>query len=107
LASAYAHLERYAETLSEGERVEQGQVIGYVGATGLATGPNLHYEVRRDGTPVDPMKLDRPPRRILEDDNLERFRKMVASMHGRIQTAHARQATGSDADAGKVETSGS
>lgn len=107
LVSAYAHLNGYAEGVTEGARVEQGQVIGYVGATGLATGPNLHYEVRRDGTPVDPMKLDRPPRRILDGDDLERFRKVVASMQSRIQTAHARQATESEADAGKVETSGS
>src|SRR3546814_4596351 len=45
--TAYAHLSRYAEELQPGDRVKQGEVIGYVGTTGLATGPNLHYEVLR------------------------------------------------------------
>jgi murein DD-endopeptidase MepM/ murein hydrolase activator NlpD len=50
----YAHLSRFAGRLSSGGFVRQGDVIGYVGATGLATAPHLHYEVRRHGRPVDP-----------------------------------------------------
>src|SRR5690606_13914592 len=53
-ATAYAHLGAYADGLAVGERVRQGQVVGYVGASGLATGPHLHYEVLIDDAQVDP-----------------------------------------------------
>jgi murein DD-endopeptidase MepM/ murein hydrolase activator NlpD len=53
-ATRYGHLSRIADGLYPGAPVRQGDVIGYVGMTGLATGPHLHYEVRRKGLPVDP-----------------------------------------------------
>jgi len=56
----YAHLNGFAASVREGGRVSQGQVIGYVGMTGLATGPHLHYEMHRHGTPVDPLTVDIP-----------------------------------------------
>lgn len=55
----YAHLSAAAEGLAVGDRVDAGELIGLVGATGTATGPNLHYEVRVDGRPVDPLDTDR------------------------------------------------
>lgn len=55
----YAHLSAVSEELEEGQRVMAGDVIGRVGATGTATGPNLHYEVRVDGRPTDPLSDDR------------------------------------------------
>ncbi|HET7230607.1 MAG TPA: M23 family metallopeptidase [Longimicrobium sp.] len=54
-ATRYGHLSSIAPGVTTGVPVRQGDVIGYVGATGLATGPHLHYEVRRKGVPVDPM----------------------------------------------------
>ena len=57
LTSAYGHLSRLAPLIKEGVTVERGQVIGYVGATGLATGPHLHYALERDGSYVDPMRM--------------------------------------------------
>jgi murein DD-endopeptidase MepM/ murein hydrolase activator NlpD len=59
-STRYGHLSRIARGLEEGDRVTQGQVIGYVGSTGLATGPHLHYEVRRNGEPLDPVKAKLP-----------------------------------------------
>ena len=54
-ATRYAHLSRIAAGVRAGVPVRQGDVIGYVGSTGLSTGPHLHYEVRRKGQPVDPL----------------------------------------------------
>ncbi len=85
--TAYAHLSRYAEGLEPGTRVRQGDVIGYIGATGLATGPNLHYEVLQKGEQVDPMKLDLPPRRILRGDEFVRFEQAKAELRAILARA--------------------
>lgn len=53
----YAHLSRYAKKLRKGDRVEQGQIIGFVGSTGIATGPHLHFEVIKNGISINPLKL--------------------------------------------------
>jgi len=58
--TCYGHLSRLAENLSNGKKVIQGQVIGYVGSTGLSTGPHLDYRVKKDGKYVDPLKLAPP-----------------------------------------------
>jgi murein DD-endopeptidase MepM/ murein hydrolase activator NlpD len=55
----YGHLSRFAKGLSSGDRVTQGELIGYVGKTGLATGPHLHFEFIENGKHVDPQKAIR------------------------------------------------
>jgi murein DD-endopeptidase MepM/ murein hydrolase activator NlpD len=57
----YGHMSRFEPTVKEGTRVHQGQVIGFVGMTGLATGPHLHYEFWIGGKPVDPLSVNLPP----------------------------------------------
>ena len=57
LETAYAHLSRFANHLRVGQQVKQGDVIGYVGSTGRSSGPHLHYEVRRNGKPIDPLRV--------------------------------------------------
>ncbi|MEO0073477.1 MAG: M23 family metallopeptidase [candidate division WOR-3 bacterium] len=61
LSSRYGHLSGFGPGVRTGRRVRQGQTIGYVGMTGVATGPHLHFEIRRGGIPVNPLKVI-PPR---------------------------------------------
>lgn len=76
LETAYAHLSDYADGLEEGVRVKKGDVIGYVGESGLATSPNLHYEVLQNGKQIDPRAIELPPRIKLQGAELARFRQM-------------------------------
>jgi murein DD-endopeptidase MepM/ murein hydrolase activator NlpD len=65
--TAYAHMSRFASGMRAGSRVQQGDVIGYVGSTGASTGPHLHYEVLRNGSHINAMTLDMPTGRKLAD----------------------------------------
>jgi murein DD-endopeptidase MepM/ murein hydrolase activator NlpD len=80
----YAHMSKIASGITPGTRVNQGQIIGYVGATGRATGPHLHYEIRADGKPVNPMKVQVAGGRKLSGEMLATFeqhkQKLVAMM---------------------------
>lgn len=78
LKTAYAHMSRYASGLSVGSRVQQGQVIGYVGTSGRSTGPHLHYEVLMENRQVNALTLDLPSGRKLEGDELTAFQRIVA-----------------------------
>ncbi|MCG5529529.1 M23 family metallopeptidase [Halorhodospira halochloris] len=69
----YAHLNGYARGLRVGDRVQRGQLIGYVGQSGTATGPHLHYEVIVNGRHRDPVKVDLPKAEPLTDDYLAKF----------------------------------
>ena len=71
--TSYSHLSRYASGIQKNVKVRQGQVIGYVGNTGLSTGPHLHYEVIFNGKRINPMKMKLPSGKQLKDKNLEIF----------------------------------
>jgi len=79
----YAHLSGFSKGLKKGDRVKQKQVIGYVGKTGHATGPHLHYELRRSGIPLDPLRAKLPVKAKLKGELLKAFH----SYQGMISSA--------------------
>lgn len=83
----YAHLSGFAPGLRKGSRVTQGDVIGYVGATGLATGPHLHYEFRINGEHRDPMTVALPETPPLDAKQLTEFRRQAATLIERLAMA--------------------
>lgn len=80
--TTYSHLSGFARGVQEGAKVRQGQVIGYVGNTGLSTGPHLHYEVAINGNYVDPMRIKLPQGRVLEDNFLRAFERERERING-------------------------
>ena len=73
----YAHLNGFANGIRKGAKVTQGQTIGYVGSTGLATGPHLHYEFHIDGKHTDPVKVEPPNAQSINSYNKKYFDKLV------------------------------
>ncbi len=99
----YAHLSRFADGMKPGARVRQGEVIGYVGATGSATGPHLHYEVLKNGVPRNPSRASElmPPAPGIGEDEMDRFRShtdyLLAQFDAHNQDL-VRKSTGVSAD---------
>ena len=71
--TAYAHLASYAKGIYSGKSVGQNQVVGFVGSTGLSTGPHLHYEMRKNGVLINPLSLDLPPGDKMSEEYLSSF----------------------------------
>ena len=78
IATSYSHMSRLV--VEPGTLVHQGQLIGYVGSSGLSTGPHLHYEVYRNGAPVNPLGVKFASRSLIEGEQLERFRARLAQL---------------------------
>lgn len=72
-STSYMHLSKFAMGLKVGAHVRQGEVIGYVGATGLASGPHLDFRVYMDGSPVNPLTIKSPPAEPVKPANMDKF----------------------------------
>jgi murein DD-endopeptidase MepM/ murein hydrolase activator NlpD len=83
-STAYGHMSRFASGLRRGQKVSQGDVIGYVGTTGWATGPHLHYEFRIGGRATDPMALKNLQQQPLTPGEMTRFKMAAAEMSHRF-----------------------
>jgi len=83
--TTYMHLSRFGKGITTGTRVSQGEVIGYVGSTGLATGPHLDFRVHKNGSPVDPLKVKAPPVEPVKEENLVRYNLAKDSLLNELQ----------------------
>jgi len=83
-STAYAHLSAFAKGLRKGKRVNQGDIIGYVGSTGLATGPHLHYEFRINGVQRNPLRVVMPAAIPLAAKNVPAFNKNTKPLMARL-----------------------
>ncbi len=92
----YGHLSRFAAGLRSGQRVDQGKVIGFVGATGWATGPHLHYEFQVNGQTVDPLTVALPQAQPLPDAYRRHFLSQTAGWVTELDALAARQVAQTD-----------
>jgi murein DD-endopeptidase MepM/ murein hydrolase activator NlpD len=80
-STAYMHLSRFGQGIAPGVYVKQGQVIGYVGSSGLSTGPHLDFRFYRNGSAVDPLRVEAPPVNPVAQEKMDGFKKVA---HGYI-----------------------
>lgn len=83
--TVYGHLSRFASGLHKGQRVSQGEVIGYVGMTGLATGPHLHYEFRVNGMQHDPLRVALPDAKPISAAQMAAFQPVAARFTAELE----------------------
>ncbi len=85
-SSAYLHLSRYAKGLTVGSKVQQGQVIGYVGSTGASTGAHLDFRVWKNNTPINPLTMESPPVEPIPQKYMTEFKQLRDSLIQKIDT---------------------
>jgi murein DD-endopeptidase MepM/ murein hydrolase activator NlpD len=85
-ATAYMHLSRFGDGVSPGKFVKQGEIIGYVGTSGMSTGPHLDFRFYKNGSPVDPLKVEAPPVEPVSEENKAKFEKIKTVMLNLLST---------------------
>lgn len=89
-STGYMHLKGFAKGIKVGTRVSQGQVIGYVGMTGLATGPHLDFRVWQNGKNINPLHVDAPPVKPIKEENKAAYEKVKKEYKDRLDKIHYR-----------------
>jgi murein DD-endopeptidase MepM/ murein hydrolase activator NlpD len=84
--SGYNHLSRYPKGIKVGQRVSQGQLIGYVGSTGYSTGPHLDFRIWKNGQAVDPLKIKAPPVEPIAEENIQNFQTAISFLRQELES---------------------